>query len=90
VPYREQDPGGSGAIKGQITDNTQCNQLAGVTVSDDQGHSTVSDPYGNYTLSGVNSGKITITAKKSGFTSQSKTLNVGSKAATLKFSLQIN
>ena len=90
VQYREQDPGGSGAIKGQITDNTQCNQLAGVTVSDDQGHSTVSDPYGNYTLSGVNSGKITITAKKSGFTSQSKTLNVGSKAATLKFSLQIN
>lgn len=51
----------SGSISGHVTDRNG-NPLAGVTVSDRQGHETLSDADGNYTLSGLPAGRHTLWA----------------------------
>ncbi len=53
--------------------------LAGVTISDNAGHSTTTDGNGNYTLSGLAAGTYSITPSKSGysFSPSSRTVTVG-------------
>lgn len=50
-------------VAGRVTDNNN-NLIAGVTVSDGAGHSSVTDSNGNYLFSGLVSGNYTITPAK--------------------------
>jgi hypothetical protein len=82
--------GTTASISGNVTNNTACSVLSGVTISDGNGHSTLTDASGNYTLSNLAPGRVTLTASKSGFFSQSKaTLVQPGKTAAMKFSLKI-
>ena len=90
VPIRASVNGSTGTIKGKVTDNAICKELGGATVSDNYGHSTVTDGLGNYTLSGVPVGARNITAKKTGFAAKTKSVLVKPTApANAKFSLKI-
>jgi hypothetical protein len=76
-----------GAITGQITDSSTATPVVGATLSY-SGGSTTTDTSGNYTLTNVSPGSITVTASASGYTSASSTVSVTSgNTATLNFQL---
>ena len=90
VPLKASVTGSTGTIKGKVTDNAICKELSGATVSDNYGHSAVTDSLGNYTLTGVPVGARNITAKKTGFAAKTKSVLVKPTApANAKFSLKI-
>ncbi|HKE23362.1 MAG TPA: carboxypeptidase regulatory-like domain-containing protein [Bryobacteraceae bacterium] len=76
-----------GAITGQVTDSSTATPVVGATLSY-SGGSTTTDTSGNYTLTNVSPGSITVTASASGYTSASSTVSVTSgNTATLNFQL---
>src|SRR5262249_35833914 len=76
-----------GTISGRVSDSSTGAALAGATVSY-SGGSTTTDSSGNYTLSNVAAGTVSVTASINGFTSQTGSVTVSSGApSTLNFSL---
>src|SRR5262249_58207802 len=76
-----------GTISGRVSDSSTGAALAGATVSY-SGGSTTTDSSGNYTLSNVAAGTVSVTASMTGFTSQTSSVTVSSGAtSTLNFSL---
>jgi acid phosphatase len=71
----------TGTITGQVTNHSTGAALSGVTVSY-SGGSTTSNSSGNYTLSNVPAGSVTVTAALTGFTSQTASVNVSSGATS--------
>lgn len=55
------------SISGRVMDSSN-NGISGVTISDGEGHTAVTDSNGNYTLIGLLTGTYTITPSKSGYT----------------------
>lgn len=56
-------------IYGRVTDSGNNNAgLGGVTISDNAGHTTVTDVNGNYSFVNLNAGVYTLTPSKSGYT----------------------
>ncbi len=79
--------GGTGTVKGTVTDNNGA-RLADVSVSTDTGQSALTNPGGKYTIQNVPEGERTVTASKTGFTSgvTAATVSAGS-TSTVNFSL---
>jgi phosphatidylinositol-3-phosphatase len=76
-----------GTISGRVTNSSTGAALAGATVSY-SGGSTTTDSSGNYTLSNVDVGTVSVTASLTAFTSQTNAVTVSSGAtSTLNFSL---
>src|SRR5262249_32008292 len=74
-------------ITGHVTNSSTGAALAGATVSY-SGGSTTTDSSGNYTLSNVPTGSVSVTASLTGFASQTSSVTVSSGATlTLNFSL---
>lgn len=64
--YRNDTPAAGGySVSGRVTDGSG-SPVAGVTVSDGAGHSTVTDSNGDYALNGLPAGNYTLTPSKSG------------------------
>lgn len=83
-------PSGTATIKGTVRELDQCTLLSGATVSDDQGHSAVTDSKGNFTLTGVTPGAVTVTASAGKRTALSHSLRVnGGYTYTAKFALSL-
>ena len=77
----------TGTITGHVTNSSTAAALAGATVSY-SGGSTTTDSSGNYTLSNVPAGSVSVTASLTGFASQTSSVTVSSGAtSTLNFSL---
>jgi phosphatidylinositol-3-phosphatase len=77
----------TGSVTGQVTNSSTGAALAGATVSY-SGGSTTTDSSGNYTLSNVPAGTVSVTASLTGFTSKTSSVTVTSGAtSTLNFSL---
>jgi len=77
-----------GSIKGKVLDETN-QPLPGVAVSiDGTTLGSATDVNGNYTISGVNPGNYTLTAKFIGYTTAKQTITVGSSVITVDFSLK--
>ena len=77
----------TGTISGHVTNSSTGAALAGATLSY-SGGSTTTDSSGNYTLSNVPAGSVSITASLTGFASQTSSVTVSSGAtSTLNFSL---
>jgi hypothetical protein len=74
--------GGTGAISGKVTNASNGNAIAGVTVSVPNLPSTATNTSGMYTLSNVPTGSKKVTATKSGWGSQSVTVTVNAGATT--------
>jgi len=77
-----------GSIKGKVLDETN-QPLPGATITIDGttlGGNT--DANGNYTISGVNPGNYTLTAKFVGYAASKQTITVGSSVITVNFSLK--
>lgn len=62
------------SIFGRVT--TEDGNLSGVTISDNAGHSTTTDGYGNYALIGLEATTYTITPSKNGYTFSPELRNV--------------
>ena len=79
--------GGTGTIKGTVTDNNG-SKLGGVLVSTDTGQSALTNRGGKYSVQNVPAGDRTVTASKTGFTPavDTATVNAGS-TTTANFSL---
>jgi phosphatidylinositol-3-phosphatase len=76
-----------GTISGRVSNSSTGAALAGATLSY-SGGSTTTDSSGNYTLSNVAAGAVSVTASLTGFTSQTSSVTVSSGAtSTLNFSL---
>jgi CSLREA domain-containing protein len=54
-------------IRGQVTDASG-NPLMGVAISDGAGHTALTDSNGNYILSGIQDGSVTLTPARGGYT----------------------
>jgi len=78
----------TGSIKGKVVDETN-NPLPGASVSiDGTTIGSVADANGNFTLSGINAGNYSVTAKFIGYVATKKTVTIGSSVVTLTFALQ--
>jgi TonB-linked SusC/RagA family outer membrane protein len=78
----------TGSIKGKVLDETSA-PLPGAAVSIDgttQGATT--DGNGNFTINGVKTGNVTVTAKFLGYVALKKTVTVGNSATEINFSLK--
>jgi choice-of-anchor B domain-containing protein len=79
--------GGSGAIKGTITDSTGA-KLGDVLVMTDTGQSAITNNGGKYMIQDVSEGTRTVTASKSGYATQQQTATViAGQTTTVDFSL---
>jgi hypothetical protein len=79
--------GGSGAIKGTVTDSSGT-KLGGALVQTDSGQSALTNSGGKYTIQNVPAGTRTVTASKPGFLSQIQTAQLLSgQNLTVDFSL---
>src|SRR5262249_2874083 len=78
----------TGTITGHVTNSSTGAALAGATVSYSGGSTTTTDSSGNYTLSNVPTGSVSVTASLTGFASQTSSVTVSSRAPLrLTFSL---
>lgn len=76
-----------GNLSGTIT-NTGGSPLAGVSVTTDKGQSGTTDALGKYTFTGVTTGTYAVTATKTGYATQSKSVSVANGlTATVNFAL---
>lgn len=77
-----------GSIKGKVLDETN-QPLPGASVSiDGTTLGATTDPNGNYTISGVNAGNYTLTAKFIGYAASKQVVTVGSSVLTVNFGLK--
>ncbi|MBS1533263.1 MAG: SusC/RagA family TonB-linked outer membrane protein [Bacteroidetes bacterium] len=77
-----------GSIKGKVVDENNLG-LPGVSVSiDGTTLGSVTDANGLYTVTGVNPGNYTLTAKFIGYVASKQTITVGSSVITVNFSLK--
>jgi carboxypeptidase family protein/calcineurin-like phosphoesterase family protein len=88
VPIVATPTGTTTTIKGVVRDSDLCLPIAGATVTDDQGHSVLTDQSGSFTLTGDTPGPVSLTASQNGRISASNkiTANAG-YTYTTKFSL---
>ncbi len=78
----------TGSIKGKVVDETN-QPLPGASVSiDGTTLGSVTDASGNYTITRVNAGNYTVTAKFVGYVATKKTITVGNSVITVDFRLQ--
>lgn len=78
----------TGSIKGKVVDETN-NPLPGASVSiDGTTLGAVADANGNFTLSGINAGNYSVTAKFIGYVATKKTVTIGSSVVNVDFALQ--
>lgn len=78
----------TGSIKGKVLDETN-QPLPGATVTiDGTTLGSVTDANGNYTISGVNPGNYTVTAKFIGYIASKQTIKVASSVITVNFGLK--
>ncbi len=78
----------TGSIKGKVLDETSA-PLPGAAVSiDGTTMGATTDANGNFTISGVKSGNVTVTAKFLGYLALKKTVTVGSSVIEVNFSLK--
>lgn len=81
--------GGTGAIKGTVTDAQSGARLGGVLVETDTGQSAATNPAGKYGLRSVPEGERTVTASKSGYVAGSRQVSVAADGtSTANFALQ--
>ncbi len=79
--------GGSGSIKGTVTDGAG-GKLGGVLIETDTGHSAVSNKGGKYTIQSVPEGVRVVTASVAGYLPEQQDVNVAAgQTATADFSL---
>ncbi|MBS1525895.1 MAG: SusC/RagA family TonB-linked outer membrane protein [Bacteroidetes bacterium] len=77
-----------GSIKGTVVDETN-QPLPGASVSiDGTTIGSVTDANGNYTISNVNAGNYSLTAKFVGYVTSKQTITVGSSIITVNFGLK--
>ena len=77
-----------GSIKGKVVDESN-QPLPGASVTiDGTTIGSVTDAGGNYTISGVNNGSYTITAKFVGYVAAKKSITVSNSVSTLDFGLK--
>jgi len=85
----ESSSGGTGAIKGKVTDAQTGAKLAGVLVETDTGQSATSNPGARYSISDVPEGNRTVTASKAGYVTASQEVSLAAgDTATADFALQ--
>jgi len=72
----EPSGGGTGDIKGRVTDAQSGAKLAGVLVETDTGQSATTNPAGKYTLRDVPEGSRMVTASKAGYAAASQQVYV--------------
>ena len=76
-----------GSIKGKVLDETN-QPLPGTSITiDGTTIGATTDANGDYTISGVNPGNYTLTAKFIGYAASKQTITVGSSVITVNFSL---
>lgn len=78
------------SVSGQVT-LSGGGALSGVTLSDGQGHTTLTDASGNYTLSGLAAGSYTLTPSKAehSFTPANQAVTVGPDRTGINFSATV-
>src|SRR5579862_3266669 len=77
-----------GSIKGKVLDETN-QPLPGTSITiDGTTIGATTDANGDYTISGVNPGNYTLTAKFIGYAASKQTITVGSSVITVNFSLK--
>jgi hypothetical protein len=79
--------GGSGSIKGTVTDSDG-SKLGGVLIETDSGHSAISNRGGKYSIQNVPEGPRTVTASAAGYLPEQQAVTViAGQTATADFSL---
>ena len=68
--------GGTGTIKGTVTDDNTGAKLVGVTITTDTGESAITNRGGKYSIKDVPEGERTVTASKNGYVTQPKAATV--------------
>ena len=85
----EPSGGGTGTVKGSVTDAQSGAKLAGVLVETDTGQSSKTNRGGRYSISDVPEGNRTVTASKAGYAADSQQVYVAAGGtATANFALE--
>ena len=83
TPTPTPEPGGTGTIKGTVTDDNTGARLGGVLVETDTGQSATTNRRGMYRLKDVPEGERTVTASKTGYVTQPKSATVVADQTTV-------
>src|SRR5438874_1881796 len=78
----------TGSIKGKVSDETNAPLPGAAVTIDGTTIGATTDANGNYTITGVKTGNVTVTAKFLGYVALKKTVTVGSAAIEVNFSLK--
>jgi TonB-linked SusC/RagA family outer membrane protein len=78
----------TGSIKGKVLDETSAPLPGAAVTIDGTTSGATTDANGNFTISGLKSGNVTVTAKFLGYLALKKTVTVGSSVIEVNFSLK--
>jgi iron complex outermembrane receptor protein len=78
----------TGSIKGKVSDETNAPLPGAAVTIDGTTIGATTDANGNYTITGVKTGNVTVTAKFLGYVALKKTVTVGGSVVTVDFGLQ--
>src|SRR3954470_22786706 len=73
----------TGSIKGKVLDETNAPLPGAAVTIDGTTIGTTADVNGNYTITGIKTGNVTVTAKFLGYVALKKAVTVGNAAVTL-------